>query len=143
MPTARDIAQYILEKRGKTATIQLQKLVYYCQAWHLVWEDTPLFDDHVEAWANGPVIPNLFSAHKGHFSIDASFSIGDSSSLAQNEKESIDAVIAEYGKESSQHLVELTHLEDPWKEARRNCRPGERCNNVISLAAMADYYSGL
>jgi len=143
MPTAKDVAQYILEQRGATNTIKLQKLVYYCQAWHLVWEECPIFNDRIEAWANGPVIPSLFFAHQGLFSIGPDSNIGGSNNLGVSEKETIDVILREYGDKSSQWLVELTHLEDPWKNARGFCRPGARCNNEITHAAMAEYYSGL
>lgn len=55
MATVFDVAQYILERLGQTTAIKLEKLVYYAQAWHLVWEDTPLFASRIEAWANGSV----------------------------------------------------------------------------------------
>lgn len=143
MATAKDVAQYILEELGATNTIKLQKLVYYCQAWHLVWSDQPIFNDRIEAWANGPVTPTLFYAHQGHFSIGPVFKIGDSDMLTPDEKDSIDVVLRDYGHRSSQWLVELTHLEDPWKNARRGHGPGERCSEEISLSAMHEYYSGL
>ncbi|WP_307850044.1 MULTISPECIES: type II toxin-antitoxin system antitoxin SocA domain-containing protein [unclassified Saccharopolyspora] len=45
--------------------MKLQKLVYYSQAWHLVWDERPLFDEPVQAWANGPVVPDLTPAAPG------------------------------------------------------------------------------
>ena len=60
MAKVKDVAQYILEKQGDMTTIKLQKLVYYCQAWALVWTEAPLFEEKIEAWANGPVTPELF-----------------------------------------------------------------------------------
>lgn len=38
MATARDVAQYIRDQIGELSTIKLQKLVYYCKAWSLVWD---------------------------------------------------------------------------------------------------------
>lgn len=66
-----DIAAYILSKHGPMAHMKLQRLVYYSQAWHLVWEDTPLFPERIEAWANGPVVPVLYEALKDEFFVDA------------------------------------------------------------------------
>ena len=37
MANAFDVAAYILEKKGEMTTLKLQKLVYYAQAWSLVW----------------------------------------------------------------------------------------------------------
>ena len=35
--TVFEVAKYILEKKEKMSTMKLQKLLYYCQAWSLVW----------------------------------------------------------------------------------------------------------
>ena len=53
MTTVHDAAAYILAEQDKMSTMKLQKLLYYCQAWHLVWEEEPLFDAEFQAWANG------------------------------------------------------------------------------------------
>ena len=66
MANALDVAAAILKRTGPIPAMKLQKLVYYSQAWSLVWDDRPLFKDRIEAWANGPVIPNLYRAHRGH-----------------------------------------------------------------------------
>ena len=88
MASVFDVARYILEQKGEMTTVKLQKLVYYCQAWSLVWDEEPLFDELIQAWANGPVIPALFNLHRGQFNIDASdLSIGNSAVLSENQKE--------------------------------------------------------
>ncbi|MFZ7128149.1 MAG: Panacea domain-containing protein [Desulfobacterales bacterium] len=144
MATVFDVARYILNKKGRMTTAKLQKLVYYCQAWSLVWDEEPIFDEKIEAWANGPVVPALFRHHKGRFFI-ASRDIqnGKTRNLTKSEKKTIDAVLSHYGDKTAQWLIDLTHLEDPWKNARYDCSPGDRCDREISHADMMDYYSGL
>ena len=61
---AIDVADYILAKKGTMSAMKLQKLVYYAQAWHLVWEDKELFPEEIQAWANGPVVPSLYTLHQ-------------------------------------------------------------------------------
>jgi hypothetical protein len=51
MPSAHDFAAYVLAEQGEMTTWKLQKLVYYSQAWHLVWDGEPLFTERIEAWA--------------------------------------------------------------------------------------------
>jgi uncharacterized phage-associated protein len=137
-----DIAAYILQQAGEMTAMKLQKLVYYAQAWSLVWDERSLFDERVEAWANGPVVPALYEKHRGRFQL-ADWPDGDSSALSALERETVDAVIDYYASHPSQALSDLTHREQPWREARRGLAPGERGNHEITLAAMDEYYSGL
>ncbi|MCR5564034.1 MAG: DUF4065 domain-containing protein [Desulfovibrio sp.] len=145
MAHAKDVAQYIIEctPQETISAIKLEKLVYYCQAWSLAWTGEPLFEEDIQAWANGPVIPNLYKLHVHKLNISKDDAIGDSSKLSENEKSIINDVLQTYIDKEPFWLVELTHLERPWKEARRNCQPGEICTNVITQASMAEYYSSI
>lgn len=139
-----DVAIYILQKIESCSTMKLHKLLYYCQAWSLVWDEQPLFNDKIEAWANGPVIRSLFSYHKGLFMVSCKdFLIGNPNILSVQQKETIDNVIAYYGDKSAQWLINLTHMEKPWKDARVGLEPMERGDKVITHSAMAEYYSSL
>lgn len=139
-----DVAKYILEKQGPMTTMKLQKLVYYCQAWSLGWDEVPLFDEEFQAWANGPVCPQLFFKHKGQFIVDESlFDDRADVNFSQDELETMDAVLDYYGDKDPQWLSELTHKERPWKEARGGCAPGAYCDNIISKESMQEYYGGL
>jgi uncharacterized phage-associated protein len=138
-----DVAEYILNKLVSISAMKLQKLVYYSQAWSLVWDDEPLYPESIEAWANGPVIPALYARHKGKFkALEGDFH-GDFSKLNGIQKETIDAVLEFYGDKSSQWLSDLTHMEAPWQEARKGLKPLERGKNIISLASMAEYYNSI
>jgi len=68
---------------------------------------------------------------------------GDPQSLDDAALDTIEGVLQFYGDKSSQWLSDLTHAEDPWREARGSLPPGARSNAVISHASMAEYYSGL
>ena len=123
-------------------TMKLQKLVYYCQAWSLVWDETPIFPGCIQAWASGPVVPGLYDVHKGKFEIDA-LSLGNKNNLKRHERETIDSVLSYYGSREAQWLSDLSHLEKPWKEARKGKKSGENCTREITHAAIAEYYSSL
>lgn len=142
MATAHDVAAYVIEKTGPVSAMKLQKLVYYSQAWSSVWDDEPLFDDRIEAWANGPVVRSLYGRHRGEFKV-SSWATGDPSALTSNQKESIDRVLGYYGSMNAQQLSDLTHSERPWIDARVGLADGERGEEEISLASMSEYYSGL
>jgi uncharacterized phage-associated protein len=144
MANVFDVAKYILEQIGGMTAMKLQKLVYYSQAWSLVWDSKPLFNERIEAWANGPVVPVLYEAHRGEFLVDVSrFPSGNPENLVKTEKETIDAVLNLYGGKSPQWLSELSHNEDPWKNAREGLSRGERGNKVITHASMVEYYESL
>lgn len=137
-----DVAKYILEKQGSMTTMKLQKLVYYCQAWSLVWDEKPLFNEKIQAWASGPVVKELYDVHKGIFII-ADIGKGNSSNLTRKQKETVDAVIKAYGVKPAQWLADLTHLERPWNDAREGYAPGDNCTKEITQAALSEYYGSL
>ena len=144
MPSVHDVARYILQKRGSMSTWKLQKLVYYSQAWHYVWEDEQLFSEPVEAWADGPVVPVLFKEHKGKYTLSTStYTQGSLRNLTASQRGSIDAVLGFYGDKSGHWLSELTHKEAPWKEARAGLGKNERGHKKIELEAMGRYYAPL
>lgn len=142
MASAHDVAAYILQKQGSMSTWKLQKLVYYSQAWHLVWDEEPLFHEPIQAWANGPVVRALYNTHRGKFSVSR-WREGSASNLTDAQRESIDAVLGFYGDKSGHWLSELTHHEAPWRDARRGLSGDERGTKRITHGAMADYYTAL
>lgn len=139
-----DVATYILQRTGPITAMKLQKLVYYAQAWSLVWEEQPLFENRIEAWANGPVCPDLYREYQGKFMVDAGLSNrGRAENLTNNQRTTVDSVIKYYRNWTAAELSQLTHQEDPWREARRGISEGERGNNEITIASMAWYYQSL
>lgn len=142
MPNVFDVAAYILQRLGPMTTWKLQKLVYYAQAWSLVWDDDALFPEEIEAWANGPVVRDLYDVHRGHFRI-GEMPRGDPSRLDENQRDTIDRVLEFYGHRSPQWLSDLTHMEDPWREARSGVPEGARSGTIIFKEKMAEYYSSL
>ena len=142
MLTCFDVAAFLLQEKGSMTAMKLQKLVYYCQAWSLVWDDAQLFPEEIEAWANGPIVRDLFQAHRGEYMVSA-IPEGDPSKLNEVQMETVQAVLGYYGEKSSQWLSDLTHMEDPWKNTRAGLPEMSRSNRVIPLYVMADYYSSL
>src|SRR5262249_57987509 len=98
-----DVAAYILEQRGPMTAMKLQKLVYYSQAWSIVWDDDELFPEELEAWKNGPVVRDLWEAHRGRFKVDE-ISNGDAETLGGLQKETVNTVLGFYGYKTRQWL---------------------------------------
>ena len=142
--TVFDVARYILEQRGSMSAMKLQKLVYYSQAWSLVWDERPIFPEKIKAYENGPVCGPLFGEHRGRFTVEAKhINSGNVSRLDKDARKTIDAVLKFYGDQTAQWLSDLTHRETPWKTAREKVVPGTKGDPVIPLEAMRDYYKGL
>jgi len=138
-----DVAAFILSQLGPIPVMKLHKLAYYCQAWSLVWDEEPLFKERIEAWANGPVVKELYEIHKGKFKLALADLPGNPDVLNDEQRETVLVVLKDYGDKPSQWLSDLTHLEAPWREARKGVDPRERGDKEITWAALAEYYSGL
>lgn len=142
MATVQDVAAYILEQLGSMTTMKLQKLCYYSQGWSLAWDGEPLFDEPIQAWANGPVVYDLFRHHRGEFRV-STWPHGDSSALSDAQCETIDAVLQGYGHLSGQQLSDKTHSERPWLDARAGVPDGSASSVEVELDVMQDFFGAL
>lgn len=144
--TVFDVANYFLHivdrEAGSSIThLKLQKLVYYAQAWHLVFTGRPLFNERIEAWVHGPVCPDLYERFKGSGYSNLPAPEEPLYKFDQEETETLDAVWECYGDYDGKYLEDLTHQELPWNEARKGYAPGEHCTEEISLKTMREFYT--
>ena len=103
-----DVARYLLSCMGEMATMRLEKLAYYCQAWSLAWDGVPLFPEDFEAWSNGPVCPQLFETHANVLTVDEDYyGACDLSLFSPEQIETMNAVIDGYGNRPG---IELSSL---------------------------------
>lgn len=121
--TCFDIADYFLslvdEDSGDfISNLKLQKLVYYAQGFSLAIHDRPLFGDTIEAWALGPVIPELYRKYKDHGanSIPVPTEL-NMSKFDEDTTNLLNEVYAVFGQYSAWKLSEMTHREPPWVDA--------------------------
>ena len=115
--------------------LKLQKMLYYEQGFHLAYFGTPLFDDDIEAWQYGPVVPFVYNYFKKN---GANGLVPDGNLYAfsnQKEKELFDEVFRVYGKYSAIGLMNMTHNEKPWKSAGTPC-----VGNVISQDSLKSFF---
>jgi uncharacterized phage-associated protein len=144
MASVFDAAKYILASKGDMTTWKLQKLCYYAQAWSLAWDGAPLFPEDFEAWRNGPVCRELYDKHQGMFTIGAEdLRDGNPSAFSEEQRETLDVIIREYGVEDAYALREQTHGELPWKQARGNLPPVANSTAIISKSVIGEYYGSL
>lgn len=143
MANVFDTAQYILEQCGPMQVMKLQKLCYYCQAWSLVWDQAPLFDEDFEAWQTGPVCRELFLGAKNCPCMSAADIRENDSRLTANQKDTIRRVISHYAEKNAWYLCQLTMMEDPWKKARKGLPYNVESDRMITKESIAEYYGKL
>lgn len=155
---ARYIALSLMSKQMSVSPLKLQKLLYYTQAWNMVFfgRDRQVFQDIPQAWVNGPVYPVIYEMWRDRnmcehltpsdFGVDennvASAFEDTTKALGLNyeEMELLEQVVLKYGSKSQNHLIFLTHSELPWCEKREGLKPYERSTNLLSLDTMYNYY---
>ena len=112
--TALDIANFYVQlandiPNDSIDNLKLNKLCYYAQAWSLARLGHPLFDDAIEAWMYGPVIPAVYYAFKacGKKPIEEPVDHFDESRLSSEELSLLTDVYMTYGKYSSTGLFAM------------------------------------
>jgi uncharacterized phage-associated protein len=136
MVSAQHVARYIKDRQATPfGDLQLQKLLYYVQGWHLAWTGRPLFEEDFEAWKLGPVVPDVWRAGTFGWPIqDPGFT--------DDEQRSLDAVIGFYRYHSGAYLSDMSHDEAPWKEARAGLPVGAPSTRIIEKRALRRYFTG-
>ena len=116
------IARYILAgadpETNDISNLKLQKLCYYLQGFMSAMRGTPLFKEAIYAWDHGPVIPELYHHYKGHkgnpIPPDEQFSNDEIHSV---DRDVANEILSHYGQYSAWYLRNLTHEDQPWKDA--------------------------
>lgn len=139
---ALDVAEYILwyceKKLSKAITnIQLQKILYYIQGRYIAEHKEPLFDNDMEAWDYGPVIPDVYYEYRQYKSNNIRGIEPKHKDLFENDDiDLIENTIIEKCNLNVWTLVNDTHNESPWNKAFQ--KPG--VNNLISIESLEEYF---
>lgn len=143
-PTALQIARHIIrfaKNRGESITnLKLQKLLYYAQSWYLAFEGKTLFNDRIEAWIRGPVVPNVYRQFK-RYGFNPIPVMPHQPHLSVKIQEFLDDLLIAYLPFDAFSLERMTHQEKPWKEARKNMPPDVPCCNKIKESTMKQFFT--
>jgi uncharacterized phage-associated protein len=144
------IADFFIGFANETGSLitnlKLQKLVYYAQAWSLGLNNKELFPEEFEAWVHGPVLRDLYNKYKENKwgPINKNVKLDDvKKKLGASDLKLLQEVADIYFELDAYKLEKLTHLEEPWIEARGNLAENEPCANKISKATMRRYYHSI
>lgn len=152
-----DVARYIInysnERNYGISNLKLQKLLYFVQAFFLVCTNGQqiCFNERIEAWDFGPVVPDVYHEFKRYGSgdippietyleISSNYSSFywtpfDENIISRDDRRIIADVVDNFKDYSATALVTLTHNQDPWIQAYH---PGE--NNEITVESMRGYF---
>lgn len=128
--TARQIAEWFVawaeeQEDADITNLKLQKLVYYAKLTHMKRTDgASLFSDTMQAWAHGPVVPDLYFALRGYGKTPIDPDKFVSPDFNWDTYRQIEDTLIEtwerYGVYSGWALRNKTHTESPWKKNFRN-----------------------
>ena len=140
---ALDVANFFIDlyntiPEGQITNLSLNKLLYFAQGHSLAENGRPLFDEPIEAWQYGPVVPSVYQAFKKHRKarIPSTFGSYSSDIFSGEDLDLLLDVFQEYKKYSANYLVSLTHEVDaPWHGVY-----SPHMNNEISQKTLRDYF---
>lgn len=118
MPNAMDVALYFLSvaPENDITHLKLQKLCAYAQAISLGYTERPFFDEEIEAWTHGPVIPSLYQEFKtyGNAVIPAPVEVETAlRPFSQEQRYILQMTWATYGRFTAWALREQSHWDFP------------------------------
>jgi len=147
---ASDVASYFISLGSQTrvgdnegefegiTNLKLQKILYFAQAYYLVMVGRNLFNDEIQAWEYGPVVPVVYKIYKKHGSDSIIIHARDSITISDADKKYLDKVWDIFGGYSASRLVDMSHAHAPWKDAYSKGQGA-----VISPLVIYEYYSSL
>lgn len=146
----KDLANWILLRVDDVNHLKLQKLLYFCQAWHLAIFEQPLIDDDFEAWVHGPVSRKIWNKFRGYSVLyttidkpnDTKLVNSVESVLAKDQIQLLNDVLLEYGDKTSYDLERLTHADKPWVKTRGGLSIDEKSEKIISKELIKETYLG-
>ena len=122
MENVEDVAEFFLEfyddNDEPITNMMLNKLLYFAQGHYLVEYGEPLFEDAIEAWKYGPVVPKIYDKYKVCGSKARLFpeeGVWSSQHLSPETMALLAAVANQYRSLSGFGMSQLTHKTgSPW-----------------------------
>lgn len=147
-----DVADWFIEKAqedgGEISPKKLQKLLYYAYSWSLVFFNESsgnlsekLFENNIEAWVHGPVIPEVYHEYK-KYGYDPIVKDVKKPCFSEDTEDVLNQVWDIYGGYNGNQLESITHQEEPWIEARGDSKPLDASNVLLNDKTIFSYYLG-
>lgn len=120
---ARQIVNWFIERaqsEGRTLSIMsLLKLAYIAHGWRLEMTQDPLFNNRIEAWKLGPVVPEVYSGFRPQGVVPQKTLSQFPPPTDPSDIDFLDQIYKIYGHMPPFKLSDLTHVPGgPWETAR-------------------------
>ena len=139
--SVKAVSKVVLQKSSTPiSNLKLQKLLYYIQGWSLGLRNVPAFQERIEAWVHGPVVPAAFHEYRKYRWNPITVPT-DYVELCSDELCHIEMILNVYGEFSATQLEQFSHDEAPWRTARGDLDPKESSGNLITHDSMKEYFS--
>lgn len=122
--SAVELSKYIITKCAREnkpiSNLQLQKILYFIQKEYLQKKGVPAFNDPIEAWRFGPVVPEAYYFFCGAGAMPIT-DIYEDFCISPADAELIDRIVVEKRVLDPWTLVEQTHRKGcAWDRVYRN-----------------------
>lgn len=135
------VINYILNHCGDITPLALQKSLYYVQGFYYAFNNKFLFEEDCQAWAHGPVYPEVYFKYK-HFKFDpieSKIEVSDTI-FTSSELIIIENVIKHFCCYSGKVLEKFTHSEYPWLQTRGNIPELKSSTEIIKKEYIGKYF---
>lgn len=117
--------------------MKVQKLLYYSQSLHLALYNELLFDGEMQAWRYGPVCPPAYRFYSEFEANQLPIPSGDFLlQIPEQQKKLLEEVWENFGSYHAYMLSDMTHVEFPWKKARKGLPPEASSTEPILIEDM-------
>lgn len=140
---ARTVANYMVYIMGDAfddlTNMKMNKLLYFAQGHYLKKYGETLFNDRIEAWEHGPVVPAVYNAYKGFG--DRPITGYDERMLSEvtpEVEEVLYGIARKYGKYTASALRNMTHVVgSPWDQVYEP----NKAHVEIPLPVIKEYFA--
>lgn len=147
MTTAESAARYLLHlaatdrEPSPITQMHLHKLLYFAQGWSLAVRSRSLFEEEIQAWKHGPVIPALRPTFQrfGRNPIDRA-EAAESVDVTAEDRVLLESIWRQYRRYSASGLRGITHRQTPWVDARAGLKDGDRGRQAITLESLSTFF---
>lgn len=120
--------------------LKLQLLCYYAKAWYLALYGENIIEEHFEAWVHGAASPKLHEKYKEYGLFEDIPKKENSEGISKELLSFAEEVFEAYGHLSGYELEKINHQEDPWLNAREDCKPWQHSRKAISEEDIRMFY---